>query len=170
MWKGPSPGPSSGFVFLRRLCTKTEKEGFVALFQKQERGHNLSTLPTKRGPGPNTISCQRDAAEQDQQDLLTSLAEAARAEDSSTPQKSNETGGEGDGLSSLGSGRPAREPLRPAHRMHQTCVDRRTDGEKRRSLQRQLGGLRRIECHKLSSQDKRTSHATEHGASRGQAH
>lgn len=97
MWKGPSPGPSSGFVFLRRLCTKTEKEGFVALFQKQERGHNLPTLPTKRGPGPNTISCQRDAEEQDQQDLLTSLAEAARAEDSSIPQKATRLGVKGMG-------------------------------------------------------------------------
>lgn len=61
----------------RRLCTKTEKEEFVALFQKRERGHNLPTLPTKRGPGPNTISCQ-----------------SLRQLHSST---SNETGGEGDG-------------------------------------------------------------------------
>lgn len=80
----------------RRLCTKTEKEEFVALFQKRERPQ-LSHTPHEGGPGPDTICCQRDASEQDQQDSLTSLAEATRAADSSTPRQATVLGVKGTG-------------------------------------------------------------------------
>lgn len=43
----------------RRLCTKTEKEEFVALFQKRERGHNRPILPTKEALAP-TPSAARE--------------------------------------------------------------------------------------------------------------